>query len=57
MIVYNIPLPGCLRFEKMNMTGAEQLTLTKWKVSKDFQADIEYVLISNNIPFTRGRTA
>lgn len=57
MIIYHIPLPAVLKFEKMNVTGAEQLTLTRWRVSKDFQADIEYVLISNNIPFTRGRTA
>ena len=52
-MIFYVPLPGCLRFEKMDVVGTRQLTLTKWEVSKDFQADIEYVLISNNIPFTR----
>ena len=49
-MIFYVPLPGCLRFEKMDVVGTRQLTLTKWEVDKDFEREVVYVLNENNIP-------
>lgn len=53
-MIYYIPLPGCLRFEKMDVEGAEQLTLTRWRIDERYRERVDYELNINNIQFTRG---